>query len=322
MNASKVIRDLLNEKGPVQQVYWVACGGSLIDLYPAHLLLNAESAQLESGWYNAGEFLLMPPKKLGRGSLVVVCSHSGNTQESVDAAVLAYEAGARVITLTDRAGSKCDDPRFVSWIYPWGDGVPTSEVPSGITLLLVAELLKAQEGFTKYEALVEGVKKMDAILEAAKKKVNAELGVAFADVCQKHPFFYILGSGPNFSQTYGFAICSLMEMQWQHCSYIHSGEYFHGPFEVTEPGVFYFLQMGSGLCRKMDQRALDFLEKYTDSYMVLDALDYGMDQIDMSVRDYLDPVLFYAMNVELRAARGRRFDHSPDVRRYMGIVKY
>ena len=37
-----------------------------------------------------------------------------------------------------------------------------------------------------------------------------------------------------------------MEMQWQNCSYVNSAEYFHGPFECTEDGVFYFLQKGAG----------------------------------------------------------------------------
>ena len=322
MNAKAVIEGILKEKGTVKQVYWVACGGSLIDLYPAHFMLNAESATVESGWYTSKEFVLSTPKKLGKDSMVVVCSHSGNTQEAVDAAILAKEAGAAVITLTDGKGSKCDDERFIAWVYPWGEGVPTAEVPSGITLLLAAELLKAQEGFDKYDALCDGIQKMDGIVAAAKVKVNAEMGEAFAKACQENSFFYILGSGATFSQTYGFAICSLMEMQWQNCAYIHSGEYFHGPFEVTENGVFYFLQMGSGACRPMDERALAFLKTHTDRLMVLDALDHGMDAVDAGVRDYLDSVLFYAMNVELRAARGRLFDHSPDIRRYMGIEQY
>ena len=163
---------------------------------------------------------------------------------------------------------------------------------------------------------------MDKILPPAREKVNAELGDRFAKLCQEHEFFYILGSGPNFSQTYGFAICSLMEMQWQHCSYIHSAEYFHGPFEATQDGVFYFLQMGSSECRPMDERALAFLETHTDTLMVLDAKEYGMEAVPASVRAYLDPVLFYAMNCELRAARGKVFDHDPDFRRYMGVVEY
>lgn len=322
MNAKTVIEEILKEKEHISQVYWVACGGSVIDLYPAHYMVNAESLTVESGWYTAKEFILSTPKKLGKNSLVIICSHSGGTQETLDAGILAHEAGASVIAMTNRAGTKCDDPRFISWVYPWGDDVPTKEVPLGISLLLAAELIQKQEGFEKYDALNAGLATIDELIPAARVKVNEELGEKFADLCEQHPFFYIMGSGANFCQTYGFAICSLMEMQWQNCSYIHSAEYFHGPFEVTEKGVFYFLQMGSGKNRPMDERALTFLKEYDDTYMILDLLEYGMDKIDISVRDYIEPALTYAMNVELRGARGKRFDHDPDIRRYMGIVKY
>lgn len=322
MNAKEVIKNILEEKKEIKQVYWVACGGSLIDLYPAHVMVNTESEKLESGWYTSKEFLLMPPKKLGKESLLIVCSHSGNTKETVDAAILGKEKGATVITLTDVKGSKCDSEEFIPWVYPWGDDVPTSQIPSGITLSLAAELIQQQEGFSKYDMLMDGIQKMDDIVKNASKKVTDELGEKFADCCEAHKFFYILGSGATFSQTYGFAICSLMEMQWQNCAYVHSGEYFHGPFEVTENGVFYFLQMGSGICREMDERALAFLKTHTDSYMVVDAKEYGMEAVDKEVADYLDPILFYTINCRLREARGRRFDHDVDTRRYMGKEEY
>lgn len=35
-----------------------------------------------------------------------------------------------------------------------------------------------------------------------------------------------------------------------------------------------------------------------------------------------EPIFFYAMSCELRAARGKVFDHSPEIRRYMGIEQY
>ena len=71
-----------------------------------------------------------------------------------------------------------------------------------------------------------------------------------------------------------------------------------------------------------EQRSLAFLKTHTDTLMVLDAKEYGMEAVPASVRAYLDPVLFYAMNCELRAARGKVFDHDPDFRRYMGVVEY
>ena len=238
MNARDLVQEIIERKGKIENVFWIACGGSMIDLMPANELLKREATTFASTVYTAREFCLMAPKSLGEKSLVIACSHSGNTQE------------------------------------------------------------------------------------VAREKVNAELGDRFAELCQQHKFFYILGSGPNFSQTYAMAICSLMEMQWQHCCYIHSGEYFHGPFEATEPGVFYFVQLGSGECRPMEERALAFLNTHTDTVMVLDALEYGVGEVPASVRSYLEPIFFYNMSCELRAARGKVFDHSPEIRRYMGIEQY
>ena len=37
MKANEVIKKVLDEHGEITEVYWVACGGSLIDLYPFRL---------------------------------------------------------------------------------------------------------------------------------------------------------------------------------------------------------------------------------------------------------------------------------------------
>lgn len=253
MNARDLVQEIIERKGKIENVFWIACGGSMIDLMPANELLKREATTFASTVYTAREFCLMAPKSLGEKSLVIACSHSGNTQEVVDGCEMALAAGAEVVAMTDCEGSKIDNGKWTTWVYPWGEGVPQAEVPQGIGVLMAAELLDQQEGYEALADMYAGLKQMDALLPAAREKVNAELGDRFAELCQQHKFFYILGSGPNFSQTYAMAICSLMEMQWQHCCYIHSGEYFHGPFEATEPGVFYFVQLGSGECRPMEE---------------------------------------------------------------------
>ena len=322
MNATDYVKQVLAERGQVRQVYWVACGGSVIDLYPAHCLLGATSTSIESGIFTAAEFNTFPPAKLGEGSLVVTCSHSGGTPETLAACKLAKERGAYVIGMTNRAGTAIDSGSWPCWVYEWEDDTPQAERPAAFSLTIAAELMSAQDGYEGGALLSAEVEKLDAIIREAIPRVERDLGPRFVELCRKHDFFYVLGSGPTFCQTYGFAICSLMEMQWQHCSYVSSAEYFHGPFECTEDGVFYFLQKGAGANRAMDERAERFLEGHTDTYMVLDSAAYGMDEIDESVRSYLDPIFFYEMNVALRGVRGRAFDHDPDVRRYMGIEKY
>ena len=50
MNAKEVIRQVKEQCGTIRQVYWTACGGSLVDLYPAHCMLMGESTIVESGF--------------------------------------------------------------------------------------------------------------------------------------------------------------------------------------------------------------------------------------------------------------------------------
>lgn len=73
----------------------------MIDLMPANELLKRDATTFTSTVYTAREFCLMAPKSLGEKSLVIACSHSGNTQEVVDGCEMALAAGAEVVAMTD-----------------------------------------------------------------------------------------------------------------------------------------------------------------------------------------------------------------------------
>ncbi len=60
---------------------------------------------------------------------------------------MALAAGAEVVAMTDCEGSKIDNGKWTTWVYPWGEGVPQAEVPQGIGVLMAAELLDQQEGY-------------------------------------------------------------------------------------------------------------------------------------------------------------------------------
>ena len=134
--------------------------------------------------------------------------------------------------------------------------------------------------------------------------------------------FYILGSGASFGHTYGFAICSLMEMQWLDAAPIHSGEYFHGPFEVTDKDKPYIVMESIGRTRPLDERAIKFLKKYAEKIEIVDAKELGLDLIDSNVAEYFNPILFYSVLCEYRAKLADIRNHSLEVRRYMGKVEY
>ena len=107
MNTKEIINAVAKEiedKGGIRQVFLVACGGSLVDMYPAKYFLDSEATKLHVGMYTANEFVYATPKTLGENSLVIVCSHGGNTPESVAAAKLAQQHQAHTID-SQRSGT-------------------------------------------------------------------------------------------------------------------------------------------------------------------------------------------------------------------------
>lgn len=68
MNTKEIINAVAKEiedKGGIRQVFLVACGGSLVDMYPAKYFLDSEATKLHVGMYTANEFVYATPKTLG-----------------------------------------------------------------------------------------------------------------------------------------------------------------------------------------------------------------------------------------------------------------
>ena len=82
-----------------------------------------------------------------------------------------------------------------------------------------------------------------------------------------------------------------MEMQWVNSSCIHSGEYFHGPFEVTDYDVPFVITLGNGRTRHLDERALAFARKYSKQLLVIDENDFDLTAVDESLREYFAPIV-------------------------------
>ena len=68
MNTKEIINAVAKEiedKGGIRQVFLVACGGSLVDMYPAKYFLDSEATTLHVGMYTANEFVYATPKRWG-----------------------------------------------------------------------------------------------------------------------------------------------------------------------------------------------------------------------------------------------------------------
>ena len=144
----------------------------------------------------------------------------------------------------------------------------------------------------------------------------------FAEAWKTEKVIYMMGSGPSFGAAHQESICILLEMQWINSASIHSGEYFHGPFEITETGTPFILLKSSGRTRPLDDRAIRFIERYQGKLQIIDVEKVGIDALHASVREYFCGLLHNCVldvyNLALATAR----NHPLTTRRYMWKVEY
>lgn len=309
--------------GGIRQVYFVACGGSFGAFYSANFLLATEAKKIRAGHYTSNEFVHAPPAALGENSVVVVCSHAGDTPETVKAAQLSKEKGATVVALTYTPGSPITQysHHVLGYRFRTDTEVPIGQDKALQPLTLAVELLHQTEGYGHYDTYYKGLEEIDATVRRAQKQVQKR-AIAFANTYKDDPFIYTMGSGAAFGAAYIQSICIFMEMQWVNSSSIHSGEYFHGPFEITDTSVPFMLQISEGKTRALDERALRFLSRYAKRVEVLDAKELGLSVIDANVVDYFNQTLFTCVYDVYNAAFAEARNHPLSVRRYMWKVEY
>lgn len=177
-NVEKFVDIIEKENGTISEVYFVACGGSLVDLYSSCYFINRESSTMTAEWITSKEFVLTPPKKLGKHSVVIICSHGGNTKETVEAAELGVKEGAFVITYTHTPGSACDSEKFHAIVYDWEPETLQKDRPLGLNYSIINELIHRQEPEYKlYEGMKDGITKCDAIIRNATRSFRIRHGI-------------------------------------------------------------------------------------------------------------------------------------------------
>lgn len=310
------------DKGGIANIYLVGCGGSFGALYPAKKFIETEAVHTKCIHINSNEFVHTPQSNLGPCSVVIAVSHQGNTPETVEAARVAKVSGAQVVAFTYKEGDSplSEQADFVVR-YTWGDGHDVAREKVMLVLLLCCELLRGIEGYRNYDAFCKAVGQIDAITKSA-MAVSTANGTAFAEEYKNDNFIYVMGSGAAFGAAYMESICIFMEMQWINSSAIHTGEYFHGPFEVTDEKAAFVLQISCGLTRELDLRALRFLKAHAKRFVVLDAKELGLDQIDSSVVDYFEHSFFSNIYTVYNEALAKARNHPLSTRRYMWKIQY
>ncbi|MDZ7768923.1 MAG: SIS domain-containing protein [Woeseiaceae bacterium] len=193
LKAASIGEDLAGRQ-PTREVFFVGCGASLADLYPAKYFLKERSASLRVDSYPSNEFVHATPRALGERSVVIACSHGGGTKETVESMRIAQDAGAFTVALTNNASAKISTLASKTLIYEWGDETAVTDNPIAITLALALEILARTEGVEDYDKFRRALESIDEIVGVARRDIHKRTR-NFADVFRDESFFYLLSSG-------------------------------------------------------------------------------------------------------------------------------
>lgn len=305
----------------IDRVYLVGCGGSSSLMYASKYVLDRESKTIDSDLYSSNEFVHRNPCQLNEKSLVILCSHFGKTPETVEAAKFAREKGALTVSLTFDADSPLAQVSEYVIVYEDGKGSSYTNESPAIMLELVLGLLAAKEGNEKFSDVVTSLENLHPILEQEKAKFlprAKELAQSYKD----EKVIYTMGSGANYGIAYWFAICLLMEMQWIHSHAIHAGEYFHGPFEVLDKDVPFIILLGLDETRPLEERSLEFTQKYGERLIIIDAKEFDLTGVAESVKGYIAPLVTQTLLRQFAEQLAEIRNHPLSTRRYMWKVPY
>src|SRR5579875_568412 len=210
----------------VDRVFFVACGGSSALMYPSKYVLDREATTITSDLYSSNEFIHRNPRTLSQQSLVILCTLSGTTPETVEAAKFARSKGALTIGLTNDPESPLAKASEFVVKFEWGVGKDAFDSNYSYMYQIVFGLLKVKEGNPKFDAIVNSLSVLQPVFDKARKQYQLA-AEEFATDYKDEKVIYTMASGASYGVAYSYAICILMEMQWIHSHAIHAGEYFH-----------------------------------------------------------------------------------------------
>lgn len=314
------IKEKLAPKGGLKHVYFVACGGSKAAIFPGLYLLQSEAKTFSATTYTSNEFVHATPKELDERCVAVICSLKA-TPETVKAVETANAKGAITIAMT--GSMETGMAKVGQYVVVYSNGAPQdySNSNQACSLRIGFELLHKIEGWDKYDKAMDAYQYINEIVDEAKKEC-LPAAQAWAEKEKDEPVFYVLASGSNYGVAYSMCCCHFMEMQWKHAVCLHTGEYFHGPFETTDKKLPMVLIMGEGRTRALDERCLKFLKTYAENFIVIDFKELNKGRIDPDVVEFFNPVVLIPIERYYVFQMSQVTGHSMDERRYMYKVEY
>ncbi len=253
----------------VQQIYWVGCGNSWVNMYGGKYVLD-KYTKIPTEIFTAYDFVWRDPARLNEKAWVFVSSYSGATEDTVVALRHANLRKAHTIALVNKADSLMG--REASEVIPY-ESKALYVLPMAAAFLFALEIARLQ-GAAEAEEIIASLYRLPTLLSQQyidEKEPTRKLAEAFLD---EH-LIYTLGSGPLYGLAYKFGLTVFMENMRVNGSFMDATEFRHGPVEMFDrekPAMV--ILMGTDESRPVVERVRAVCEANGARLLVFDSAKY------------------------------------------------
>ena len=304
----------------VHRIYFVGCGAPLammkVIAYWAQQF--SQKAEFISGY--SAEFLHQNPIKLDENTCVILTSHSGLTQETVDAGLFLKTKPVHKVVITQDENSPLG--KIGDEVIAYGkseQGYYCSYLV--IQAFISAFLNESEKKWNLHPSLMSALKKLPTVLADNKILYPKKIIKEAKTIIQK-PLLYVVGAGPMYETAYVLATCFFMEMQWLYAHPLVAAEFFHGPLEVVDKNATMIVLLGEDPHRIEAERVAQFCKIHAGNVIIYDSQNYEMTGVAFELRPLLAPFVIDAALTSLVEKIAELRQHPLTVRRYMGKVIY
>ncbi len=306
------IVDGICKKG-YKNICWLGIGGTYASSLQAEVHMKERSA-INFFVENAAEYLTTGNKKVGEGTIVVISSVTGSTQEMVDGVIKAKEAGAEVLGFIDVPDTKL--AKMVDYLVSY----PKNEQ---LKFFMAADRFMYNAGeFDEYHELYAELDEHLAQGLVEVEKAADELGESIARKHMNDGIHYFVGAGNQYGATYSYAMCYWEEQHWIRTKSIHSAEFFHGMFEIIDRDTAVTVYVGEDSQRALSERVAKFLPRICANYNIIDTKDYELKGISEKFRGHLSHHVMRAINARIDVHLEELNCHPMEIRRYYRQLDY
>lgn len=294
-------------------IYYMGIGGTYASAMQAVTHIKGMSG-LPAYVENAAEYITTGNRRIGKNSIVVISSVTGNTKEMMDAVNMVKEAGAAIIGFIDLETAEL--ARLVDYEIAY----PANEQ---LKFFMVADRFMYNSGeFADYDRYYAEMEKYlpQALVEV--EKAADDFGKTFAEKHKDDSIHYFVGAGNQYGATYSYAMCYWEEQHWIRTKSIHAAEFFHGMLEVVDRDTPVTVFVGEDSERSLAERVARFLPRICGNYTIIDTKDFELKGISPEFRGSISHLVMHAVTQRIDAHMEKINCHPMEIRRYYRRLEY